>query len=228
MSRMTVAQALTQVAATVNQEATSPSVGGDEFNLWLEYLNMSQTEWSQAHEWESTRKFYYPGITGVSLASISLPEDFKMMAAPSKLYIGEKTTPYEYSQIVPENEQIYVNTDLYFKLVGNPTDGFSMVLNPGTLASGASFIVQYFSTPTALSTTTQYLPMADPVFAVEKTISYIFRSRSDPRFQVIDQSANDRLVRMLENENVEKFNNYSAMGYIPTTLGRRRQRIGQF
>lgn len=226
--RMDVSAVLRQIAATVNQEAVAPTTGGDEFNLWLEYMNMAQTEYSQTTEWESSRKFYYPGVTGSSLASISLPEDFKMMAAPAKLYLEGKATPDEYSQIVPENEQTYVNTDLYFKLVGNQSDGFTMVLNPGTLASGASFEVQYFSTPTSLSTTTQYLPMADPVFVVEKTIAYIFRSRSDPRFQVIDQSANERLIRMLENENTAKFNNYSGLGFVPTTLGRRRQRIGMF
>lgn len=227
MARQTVSTILQQIASTVNQEASAPTTGGDEFNLWMDYLNRAQDEWAVAHEWESSRIHFYPGITGVSQASITLPADFKQLAGPVLLYHPSRQNPYEYQYMIDEQEQIFESTDLYVRLTGDNSTGKTLLINPGTLASGASLYIPYFSYPTSLSTTTQYLPMSDPQFAVDKTISYIFEARSDPRFQIIEQRAAERLAVMIENENSEKFSSYAAVSYIPSTLRRSGFRIGR-
>jgi len=36
------------IAATVNQEASAPTAGGSEYDLWLEFINRSISEWGDA------------------------------------------------------------------------------------------------------------------------------------------------------------------------------------
>lgn len=225
--RKTVAEVLKQVASTVNQEASVPTAGSDEYNLWLEYLNRAQDEWAQAYDWESSRKHFWPGVTGVSQASISLPEQFNKLAAPVLLYGGGRDKPIQYSYILDENEEMYAPTDTYVKLTGDNSAGKTLIFNPGTLVSGASLYIQYFANPSTLSSLTQYMAMDDPQYAVDRTIAYIFESRSDPRFQIEESKATDRLLMMVENSNDAKFNSYAAQSYIPSTLGRNSFRVGR-
>lgn len=216
-----------QIASTVNQEATAPTAGSDEYNLWLQYLNRSQEEWSEAFDWESQRKHYWPSVTGISQASVTLPTQFDKLAAPVKVFSTGRTDPYIYSYILDENEEMYDSTDRYVKLTGDISSGKSLVLNPGTLASGASLYIQYFATPSTLSSASQYMAMEDSQFAVDRTIAYIFESRSDARFQIEETKARERLLSMVENANDAKFNSYAASSYVPSTLRRAGFRVGR-
>lgn len=228
MARKTVAQVLQQISSTVNQESIAPATGSDEFNLWMEYLNRSQDEWAEATDWESGRVQFFPEIDDVRVSLVTLPNNFKKLAAPVKLFLSGSQTPIEYSYMINENEQMFDSTDLYVKLTGDLSTGKGLIFNPGTLSSGVSLLIQYFSFPTSLVTTTQYLTMVDSQFAIDRTIAYIFEARSDPRFQIIETRAANRLVTMIENENDEKFNSYAATSYIPNTLRRAGYRIGRF
>jgi hypothetical protein len=224
--RKTVADVLKQIAGTVNQEATAPTVGSDEYNLWLEYLNRAQDEWAQAYDWEASRKHFWPGVTGVSQASISLPEQFNKLAAPVLLYGNGSDKPTQYSYVLDEDENMYSSTDTYVKITGDNAAGKTLVFNPRTLSSGASLYIQYFANPSTLSSLTQYMAMDDPQYAIDRTIAYIFESRSDPRFQIEETKSRERLLNMIENANDAKFNSYAAQSYVPNTLRRNGFRIG--
>lgn len=228
MARMQVSEILSQIASSVNQESTAPVAGSSEFSLWMSYLNRSQDEYDQAVDWEKSRKYFYPGITGASLASISLPDDFRKIAGPIKLFSSDRDTPIEYNYMVNENESMYDKLDKFFTLTGNNTNGYTAVMNPKTLPSGASVQIQYFSYSTSLATTTQYVPMSDPQFAVERTIAYIFRARSDPRFQQVEASARERLSQMEQNENYDKWSSYAGAAPIHTSMRRKGYRMGTF
>lgn len=227
MARKNVTDIMRQIAGTVNQEATAPTAGSDEYNLWLQYLNRSQEEWSEAFDWESNRKYYWPSITGVSLASVALPLQYKKLAAAPLLYGSTFDSPVEYSYILNEDEQMYGAQDRYVKLTGDISTGKSLVFHPATLASGASLCIQYFAYPSTLSSASQYVSMEDPQFIVDRTIAYIFESRSDPRFQIEETKARERLLGMIENANDEKFNSYAATSYVPSTLSRNSFRVGR-
>lgn len=227
MARKTVTDVMKQIAGTVNQEATAPTTDGDEYNLWLSYLNRAQEEWSEAYDWESQRKYYWPTVTGMSLASITLPTQFDKLAAPIKLFSTGYTNPRIYSYILDEDEEMYNNTDLYVRLTGDISTGKTLVFNPVTLASGASLLIQYFAYPSTLSSASQYMAMEDPQFAIDRTIAYIFESRSDPRFQIEETKAREKLLMMVENANDSKFNSYAATSYVPSTLSRNSFRVGR-
>jgi len=227
MARKTVTDVLKQIASTVNQSSTAPTVDSDEYNLWLQYMNRSQDEWAEAFNWESLRKHYWPTVTGLSLASLSLPEYFDTLAAPIKIFGGGYSTPRIYSRILEEDAEMYEDTDLYVTLTGDIASGKTMVFNPPTLASGASVYIQYFAMPSTLSGASQYISMDDTQFMVDRTIAYIFESRSDPRFQIEETKAREKLLAMVEGANEAKYSSYAATSYVPSTLGRASFRVGR-
>jgi hypothetical protein len=102
-----------------------------------------------------------------------------------------------------------------------------MVLNPGTLASGASLQVQYYSTPTSLSTNIDIPVTPDPQFLIDRAIAYIFEARSDPRFQTEENKAREKLLTMIENMNAAKFNSYAGANYLTTPERRTGFRLGR-
>src|SRR5690606_6517501 len=79
---LTVLQIQRRIATEVDQKVGTPNVGGNEWEYRLELMNRAQDEWSYAHDWESQRKSVWPAVGG---ATVSLPADFKLLAAPPRL-----------------------------------------------------------------------------------------------------------------------------------------------
>lgn len=227
MARQTVDQIMKMVAATVNQEASSPTAGGSEYNLWLEYINRTVDEWGQAHDWDVLRKTFQPAVVGVSVASVSLPDDFRKLSGPVKLGLLGEVNPQEIPIELPERTGMHNSTDKYLTIQGDTSVGRSLLFSPGTLASGASLNVPYFSTPTSFASPAQITPIPDPQFIVDRVIAYIFESRSDPRFQIVENKARDRLLVMIENANASSYDSYSNQNPIQNTLRRIGFRIGR-
>jgi len=226
MSRMSVSEIMTQIAATVNQEATPPTEASSEWTLWLAYLNRAYQEWAQANDWESLRKKGFPPVTGISQATVSLFGDFRKLASPPNLHV-DSTEGTLYPELLPEQEGMYSENDKYIQIVGNSSDGFSMIFHPASIASGASLEVQYFSEVTALASNTQYPVSSDPQYLVDRTIAYILEARSDPRFQIEENKARERLMTMIENNNASKYNSYASDSPVITTGKRSGFRVGR-
>lgn len=215
-----------QMAATVNQEASAPTEGSSEWSLWLDYINRAYQEWAESTDWETLRRRFYPGVTGMSLASISLPDDYRKLAAPPIVHVD---TQYgvEYGEALPEQAGLYNPEDKYVNIVGNHTDGWTMVFNPGTMASGASIQIDYFSMPTSLASNIEIPITQDPQYLVDRSIAYIFEARSDPRFQIEENKARERLLTMIENANAAKYNSYAGQSQMVTPERRMGFRLGR-
>ncbi len=227
MAKATVSQILTQIASTVNQEATAPTEGGSEWSLWLQFLNRAMDEWVNANDWESTKKYFYPSVSGMSTASIAMPGDFRKLAGEPVLFDGSISTGTLYPEIRDEQSGMYGINDKYFHTTGNLSNGFTLVLHPATLASGASLQVMYYSFPTSLASNAEIPLTSDPQFLVERTIAYVFEARSDPRFQIVEQKARERLLGMVENANLEKFNSYAGSSPVINDTQRQGFRFGR-
>lgn len=215
MARLTVAQIMQTIAATVNQEATAPTSGSTEYNLWLEYINRSVNEWSEANDWEVLRKTFRPAITGMSLASVSLPSDYKKLAGSPALHIyGDPEGGREYPEITEESRSQYKETDAYITETGNLSDGFTLVWHPATLSSGASIEIPYYSHPTSLASPAQIPLVPDSQYVVDRSVAYILEARSDARFQQQETKAREKLLQMVEMANMAKYNSYSNPQYV--------------
>lgn len=217
MSRLTVNQIMQAVAATVNQESSAPATGGAEHSLWLEFINRGVREWSEAQDWEALKKTFQPGVTGVSCATVSLPADFKKLAeSPSLNLSGDDEGGTLYPEILREERYLYNETDNYVYQAGNAMDGYSLIWHPGTLASGASINIVYYSIPTSLASPSDVAAVPDSEYLIDRTIAYIFEARSDPRFQGQETKARERLLSMIEDANLSKYNSYSNPNYVQT------------
>jgi hypothetical protein len=186
MARLSLDQIMTQIAATVNQEATAPTAGGDEYSLWLEYINRALFEWSNATDWEVLRKVFYPTITGTSNVTLSMPEDFRKVAAEVRVYGMGYDNGRGIGEILPDQIGMYGDTSDYFMTRGDMSNGFHIILHTGTfsVSSGASVAIEYYSTVTSLASSAQIPVIPDSQFLIDRTIAYILEARSDARFHI--------------------------------------------
>ncbi len=227
MSRLTINQIMTQIAATVNQDATAPTSTSSEFALWLQYINRGIFEWANSHDWEVLRQRFYPAVTGVTQATVSLPADFRKLARYPVIYDGAQTEGTEFPMVLPEETHLYNSTDKYFTITGDISSGFALVFHPGTLASGVSLQIEYFATPTSLASPAQIPLVTDSQFLVDRTIAYILESRSDARFQLQEVKARDRLLQMIESADLAKYNSYAGPSHVRTPEERMNFRVGR-
>lgn len=227
MSRLSVTELMVEIASLVNQEATAPTAGSSEHSLWLSYINRGVFEFANSTDWEVLRKRFFPSISGTSQATVTLPLDFRKIAAPPRLYDGSISKGVEYPEPLPEQEGLNASTDKYFETVGNLSTGFSLVFHPGTLASGASLMVQYFSIPTSLASGNQYPLVTDSQFLVDRVIAYVFESRADARFQTSEVKARERLLNMVENQNMSKYSSFAGQNRLMDDTKKSGFRIGR-
>lgn len=231
MARLTVNEIMTRIASTVNQEADAPNDGSSEWALWLSYINRSQDEWANSNDWEITRKYFYPTVTGTSTATVALPLDFKNLAGPVRHWTDNEAAPgnpREFPLISDENRNLYDgNTDKYVMLIGDNSVGKSLRFTPATLASGASLEVTYFSMPTSLASGTQLPVVPNPEFLIDRTIAFIFEARSDPRFQSMEAKAREKLIEISGKADEDKYANHSTPNYVTNQLRRQGFRVGR-
>jgi hypothetical protein len=216
------------ISATVNQDPTQPIDGSSDFNLWMAFLNRAQAEYVQAYDWEELRKLYWPTFSGLTNATIPMPSDYRKISAPVLNYsFGiQDGQPWEE---VPADHLQFKNpeSDFFFYTFGDPANGYFLQWYPATIASGTSLSIPYYSVPTSLASATQELGMIDPEFLTQRVIAYVFESRSDPRYQDEENKARERLLNMVENSSVSKFNSYVNPIRIMTSEQRRSFRLGR-
>ena len=227
MGRFSVEQIMKQISSLVNQEATAPTSGGSEYLLWLEFINRGVQEWSEAADWNDLRKTFKPAITGTSQATISLPQDFKRIAGFPKHYGTGVTGGEEWPIIIPEQESLEDSTDQYFYVAGDLSGGFNLIWNPGTLSSGASLLIPYYSIPTSLASPAQVPVVPDSQFLVDRTVAYILEARSDSRFQLEEVKARERLLQMVSNNDTDRYNSYAGTSPIKNRLNLQKFRVGR-
>jgi len=219
VAAFTVSELMSQIGSTVNQDPTAPLSGSTDYNLWISFMERAQREWQEAHDWEDTRKDFFPNITQVTAASlvvltIPLPSDFYRVAGPPVNWSLNNIQGVPWPEVLPDQRQLYSVYDKYFYVLGNMQNGFNMIWNPGSLLSGASVQIPYFSVVASLASSGQVLVMRDPSFVVDRTVAYILESRYDPRFQEIEVKARERLLNMVANHDAIKYASYSNKNYV--------------
>lgn len=190
-----------RVNALVGQSTTVPTDTGTEYAIRLSFINQALEEWAGAYEWEALRKELWMPVTGVSQASITLPADFQKMAGYPRFHSGGVSGGEDWPEVLPEERSQQLSTDKYFYTLGNQGDGKTMIWNPGTLASGASLLLSYYSYPTSLASPTNILPVEDSEFFVKRVAAYVLQSRNDPRWQQIETQARENLLQLIDREN---------------------------
>ena len=223
--RLDLGQIMKMIAATVNQEPTAPDSSSSEYGLWLEFVNRSIHEWDEANDWEEMRISWFPSSTASGM--VILPTDFKKLAGTPLIHIGGNQVGSQYPHIIAEQKELQNTTDQYSVLSGNSQAGFVLTFNPATISSGASIEIPYYAHATSVSGASDVPALEDAQFLIDRTVGYIFEARSDSRFQTQEQKARDRLLTMIENSNLRKFNSYAGSNPVISTMQRQNFRVGR-
>jgi len=187
-----------RINAVVAQDPDAPTDAGDDWNLYLKYLNMSQQEWQEAYAWPSLYKEVNT-LTSQStgLASVSLPSDFRRL--DGYLNIADGIDTCEYPQIDPQKRTQYGDSDKYFYILGYP-GAYTMVVNPASHGSGASISYSYWANAGTLASPADVSMCPDPSYLVQRSVAYLWEARDDGRFPQAKAEAEKILQRMLEFE----------------------------
>lgn len=195
-----------RIASLLDQSSTAPTVGGDDWNLRLLYMNMAQSEAFELYDWKFLYKEYSTQTsTNTGNTSITMPNDFRTLASFPKIsYDG--TNSAEFSEIRVQERFAKNSADKFVYFLGNPGLNYTMVINTGTssgqLASGASVVVPYYSSGASLTTGTDVSMIPDPNYLVQRSVAYLWEAGEDDRFPQAKAQAEKILQRMLERENV--------------------------
>lgn len=130
-----------------------------------------------------------------TLATIALPTGFReFQANPRILYNGGWV---EYVTIKPEQKYDYDTQDYYCYVLGNPSEGYNVIM-PNVVLGTLSIIYQRY--PSGLLTLTDQCELSDPTYVTRKIESYVLYSRSDDRFPVAEQRAQQSLANLMGRE----------------------------
>jgi len=216
-----------RIASLVDQSISPPSDGGGEWNLRLKYIVRAIEEWGQSFDWEALRKEFWPEITGTSQGSISLPDDYRKEASRPIYYSGNVQNGEEWTFINSEDRKKYSINTKYCYTLGNRADGKTLVWNPATLASGASLLISYYSYPTSVASPADKIVVPDIEYVVNRSVAYIFESRSDARFQQSEFKARERLLNMIDTEQEQKYAGKGMAGSADVQADNRGFRLGR-
>lgn len=191
----TLSQVLNDLGAILNQDTTLPT--GTDLTMQINLANQSLAEWGEAYEWKQLRVVNYSPSFALSATSLALAGNFeKLMSRPFDVSL---TTGNDYEEIRPENRFTKQTNDRYCYTGGDDAKGHFVVLNPA-LASGASIVFDYQSTPSSMATLQDILVCPSKNFIVQRVLAKVYESRSDPRFPQFNTEANNSLSQMIQEE----------------------------
>lgn len=194
-----VSELMSRINSIVAQESTAPTAGGEDWNLYLKYLNLSQQEWQESYPWPSLYK-EVSTLTSQStgLATIDMPADLRKLSG-FPIISWTDGGQYEYPQIDPQKRSMYGADDKYHYILGYP-GAFKMVVNPASHGSGASIYYSYWAEAPSLASGDNVSLCPDPNYLVQKSVAYLWEARDDGRFPQAKAEAEKILSRMLEFE----------------------------
>lgn len=201
MARKTVDGLQSEIAALVDQDENTGNISSTDYSLRLKYLNMALLEWAEVYDWQVLyTEFNTLTSTSTGNASISLPSNFRKSASyPYITFDGAKTEKYPETR--PQESGKYLGTDRRVEYVGNPQDGYTMVVYGG-LVSGASIKVPYYRSIQSLASPANVAEIPNPDYLVKRAVAYLWEAREDARFVQAKQDAELILRNMIEYENV--------------------------
>lgn len=201
-----VAEIQARIAALVDHDASAPSATSDDYAHRLKLINLAQSEWAQLYDWKVLYKEYTTlTSTATGNVTISMPSDFRKLAGYPRI-TADGTSTYDFPEISPTERSQYTPTaDRFCYILGNPSGGYDLVVNPATsngqLASSASIYVSYYASAQSLCSPVDVSMCPDPEFLVHRATAYLWQSTEDDRFPIAQAEAEKRLARMLEREN---------------------------
>lgn len=195
-----------RIASVVDQDDDAPTAGNDTWDLRLKYLNRAQNKWEEAENWPTLYKEVFTNTSQpTGNVTVAMPADFKKLSGYPCIIASSTDVAEEYQEIDPQERRRYGSSDEYCYIMGDPSGGYNLVLNPGSLISGASIFYNYWAHAGTLASPANVSMCPDPEYLVSEAIAQLWESREDPRYPEMKMEADRRLGQMIENRNVRGF-----------------------
>lgn len=184
----TLSDILIEANTYTDLEAILPT--GTDLTTRTNYANQSVKDAASLYTFPQFSTPYTVYATG---STISLPTDFRELESFPKFQYGGVET-----DIPVIKAGVITNEPRYAYVLGNPSNGYNLILNG---ISGATISALYQRYPTGFTTLTSVCELPDPEYVKQKVISYVLQSRNDDRFMVAERDAQTRLANMVGREN---------------------------
>lgn len=191
-----------RVASITDLDEDTSAITSDDYSLRLKYINMAQREWAEIYDWQTLYSEYNVVIsTSTGNASVVLPDNFRKLAGyPLITYDGSTTE--KFSDVKPQDDNQYRDTDKRVWMLGSPSGGYIMRVFGATLVSGASTKVPYFRSPVSLVSPANIPDCNNTDYLVQRTIAFIWEAAEDARFPQAKAQSEKILQNLIEYENV--------------------------
>lgn len=188
----TLREILVDVNAVVDLSAQQPS--GTELLTRSNYANQAVLDASATGQLSEFKNEYLTGLS--TLATVSLPQNFRELQEWPRVLTNNRWQEYRPIPVEAKYEQ---DPNSYFCYVlGNPSEGYNLVLN--NLIPFATLSVIHQRYPSGMLTLTDICELPDPQYVVRKIESYVLYSRSDDRFNIAEGRAQQSLSNMMGRE----------------------------
>lgn len=193
-----VATILKSVGALTEQEAVLPT--GTDLTVRIQFVNDALGEWADTYTWKDLRTTLAIGPSLASTGVIDLPTNFREPLSTLYSYSDTGNLPTEYPLIDARDRFSREATDKYCYLM-NTFRNKQLIVNP-PLASGASAVIDYMCFPSAVATTTNYVPISASQYLVKRVSAMVFQARGDSRYPLLQADAQRMLSNAIEEQNV--------------------------
>lgn len=188
----TLSDILVDANSVLDLEATSPT--GTELTTRANYAHQAVLDASSRGQLSEFKREFLTSCS--TLATIPLPADFREPQEWPRIYTQGGWQEWELIEV--EDKYDKSPSERYAYVLGNPAEGYNMVFNAIVPSDNLSVIYQRY--PSGLLTLSAQCELSDPQFVVRKIESYVLYSRSDDRFPIAEQRAEQSLANMMGRE----------------------------
>lgn len=181
---------MADIAAKVNGERTAPTVGGDEYDLFLSALQSAENTWEGSDYDFPQLRFVYRTTLGTSGTSVALPDDFKKLSG-YVLVGGLKRIAID-----PKDEPLNSTGSEY--VAPHVAEGY-LAINPAS-ATTTTVDVYYQARATSLATSTAIPYCPSDEYLINKASSILLFGRTDPRYTELRDEADLLLQQMVGSD----------------------------
>lgn len=178
--------------STLDLSAALPT--GTELGLRANFGNQAVWDASATGQFSEFKREFLYGIS--TMATIPLPSNFRELQQNPMLFDGVNWN--EYPEIDVSEKYDRAPGDRYSYVMGDPAEGYNLILNAPIAGATLSAIYQRF--PSGLATLADKCELSDPTFVVRKIESYVLYARGDDKFPTAESRAQQTLLNMTGRE----------------------------
>lgn len=210
-------------------EAQIPADTDDEFTIFVGLANEAINRWANYDNtfWKELYSTNQIDGTGDSVlvagqTEYSGPTNMRVAGGYVRIFDNNGVTKQRIKILEPQDAQFQSDLARYAYFIGDPNNGFTLVLNPAsdTSTAGLNFDYVYYKTPDLLTNSNDVPQMSQPYFIIHRALANRFRGSRNPYYQAAKNDAEDVLKTMqMENNSGNWADPWSLADHTGGTFG---------